>query len=89
MAVVVVSPIFSTLSPGPGEGDGVRPVEVGNEGVGRIRRVRYGNASLVQLVRGAQRFNCNNQPRCRKIQKDGGSSGGGVLFLLLAHLPCD
>jgi len=48
VAVVVTSPIFPTLVVGPGEGDGVSPVEVGNEGVGRARRVRCGNASLVQ-----------------------------------------
>lgn len=31
---------------GAGEGEGVRPVEVGNEGVGRVLRVKCGRASL-------------------------------------------
>lgn len=31
---------------GAGEGEGVRPVEVGNEGIGRVLRVKCGSASL-------------------------------------------
>lgn len=31
---------------GAGEGEGVRPVEVGSEGVGRVLRVKCGRASL-------------------------------------------
>lgn len=43
--------IASVGAAGTGDGEGVRPVDVGNDGVGRVRRVRCGNASLGLLVR--------------------------------------
>jgi hypothetical protein len=46
VAASVGSSVPSTFGVSPGEGDGVSPDEVGNDGVGRVRRVRWGRANL-------------------------------------------